>query len=974
MSKGATGRVAQTPMMAQYLRAKAEHPDAILLFRMGDFYETFFEDAEVLSRVTSIVLTSRNAGDPDPIPLAGFPWHSAEGHIAKLLAAGYRVAICEQVEEPGAGKKLLERKVVEVLSPGTALADSQLDASANNYLVALHADGDRFGIAIGDVSTGELWLGDLSESDAEEEIVRTQPAEILWTSDTHERVQRWLVRLERSPFQTELDVWRFGKEKGRRALEDHLGVATLDGFECGDLGPGLAAGGALLEYVRAQKQSELRHWNRIRRLRPGAGLVLDESTLRSLEILDPMPGATREATLVHVLDRTRTASGARRLRQELRRPSTDRNEILRRQDAIEALRPEAARGRLRDALGHTADVERILARLHCQRVSPRDLGALRSTLLYIPEITELIDELDPTRDILPWIEGDPEDGGIEPGDESEAFRAGRLGRELDAALADELPSGLGDGGVFRDSWDETLAESRSLARDAKGWIARLQQKEREETGIPNLKVGFNRVFGYFLEVTKAQHDKVPDHYQRKQTLVSAERYITPELKEFEEKVLGAEETAVRRERELWNALVARISEETTVLQSLSRQIAALDFLQSLADVSMRGAWVRPEIEEGPILELEDARHPVVERAIGSDRFIANDTHLDREERQLAILTGPNMAGKSTFLRQVGLLVVLAQIGCYLPVTSAKVGLCDRVFTRVGAQDSLARGQSTFLLEMVETSRILHHATERSLVLLDEVGRGTSTYDGLAIAWAVAEAISAEGTPRPRTIFATHFHELTILADRRPGVHNLNVQVKEWGDEIVFVRKVVPGGADRSYGIHVAQLAGIPDEVIGRAREVLAELEHEGRNRSARVAPGSSVRGSSPGTPGGPSPTAGLSAPGGPSPATRSSAPDGAPLERSGDVGVDLSGSPAGSTRNAPGGASPGASSGASGGAGEPGVPRQGGVRSQLSLFAPPEPEWVRELRRLDLDRLAPIQAWELLRRWQSEAEGGEGGG
>ena len=914
MSKGAVGRAAQTPMMAQYLRVKAEHRDAILLFRMGDFYETFFEDAELLASITGIALTSRNAGDPNPIPLAGFPWHSAEGHIAKLLAAGHRVAICEQVEEPGVGKKLLERKVIEVLSPGTALADSQLEATANNYLVALHADGGRFGLAVGDLSTGELWLGDLEAHEAEEELVRLLPAEILWTGETHRHAERWMARLERRPFSSELDAWAFGRERGRRVLEEHLGVATLDGFECGDLGPGLAAGGALLEYVRGQKQSELGHWNRVRRLRPGDGLVLDESTLRSLEILDPMPGATREATLVHVIDRTRTSVGARRLRQELRRPPSDREEILRRQDGIESLRPEATRARLREALQHTADVERILARLHCQRVSPRDLGALRETLLRVPELEAIVQELDPAGTVLPWIEGESAEwdefsgtGGITssdlppdapaPGPVSDAARITRLGEGLHAALSDELPVSLADGGVFRDSWDETLAESRSLARDAKGWIARLQQKEREATGIPTLKVGFNRVFGYYLEVTKTHHDKVPEHYQRKQTLVSAERYITPELKEFEDKVLGAEETAVRRERELWNELTARISEETQVLQTLSREIGALDFLQSLADVSMRSSWVRPTVVDEPVLRLENARHPVVEKAIGADRFIANDTDLDREEHQLAVLTGPNMAGKSTYLRQVGLLVVLAQIGSYLPVSSAVIGLCDRIFTRVGAQDSLARGQSTFLLEMVETSRILHHATERSLVLLDEVGRGTSTYDGLAIAWAVAEAISAPGTPRPRTVFATHFHELTVLAERRPGVHNLNVQVKEWRDEIVFVRKVVPGGADRSYGIHVAQLAGVPEGVIARAREVLADLEREGRKRTGRVVP----RGG------------------------------GESAERLGP---------------------------------EP------SSDSQLSLFAPPEPIWVRELRGLDLDRIAPIEAWELLRRWKEEAGSG----
>jgi DNA mismatch repair protein MutS len=861
------GAPAETPMMTQYLREKAAHPGAILLFRMGDFYETFFEDAETLSRVTGVALTSRNSQDPDPIPLAGFPWHSAETHVSRLLEAGHRVAICEQVEEPGKGKKLLERRVVEVLTPGTTVGESQLEAGANNFLVAVRLEGERVGLAAADVSTGEMLLGDLTAEEAREELIRLAPVELLSVDGDGARIEPWLESLERRPFRTSVDVWRFGRDRARRALLDHLGVATLDAFECEDLGPALGAAGALLEYAREQKQADLGHLRRLRRIRPADGLILDESTLRSLEILEPMPGATRESTLLHVLDETATAGGARRLRAALRRPFADPEAIVQRQEAVASLLESSIRSRLAGHLKATSDLERILARLHCRRAAPRDLAALRQTLRAAPKIEEIA-------------------GGLSGRGSIRALRpvlCEGLAEELERALRDDPPAALTDGGVFRDEWDAALAEHRSLARGAKSWIARLQEEERQRTGIPNLKVGYNRVFGYYLEVTKAHHDKVPDRYQRKQTLVGAERYLTPELKEFEQKVLTAEEDAARRERELFEALCERIRGETASLQELAARLAEIDLARGLAEVAARGGYVRPRITWERRISIRDGRHPVVERALGADRFIPNDSELDTEARQLAILTGPNMAGKSTYLRQVGLLVVMAQIGSFVPAVEAEIGICDRVFTRVGAQDALAKGQSTFLLEMIETSRILHHATPASLVLLDEVGRGTSTYDGLAIAWAVAEAIADPASARPRTIFATHFHELTRLADGENGVHNLNVQVKEWGDRVVFVRKVVEGGADRSYGIQVARLAGVPEPVIQRAREVLAGLER---------------RASRPGSP---------------------------PGRR-----------------------------------GEPVPP------AQLSLFPGPEPAQLAELRRLDLDRMPPLDALALLHRWKAE--------
>ncbi len=816
MTRERTGQrsATESPMMTQYLRAKAEHPGSILLFRMGDFYETFLEDAHVLARETGIALTSRNPKDADPIPLAGFPWHSAEGHIAKLLRAGHRVAICEQVEEPGAGKKLLERRVVEVLSPGTTLGDSLLEASSNNFIAALRLDGARVGLAAADVSTGELRVGDLGREEAGEELARLAPSEIILVESERETLDPWLAALDlpRAPFRTYLDPWRFGRERAMRALLEQLRVASLEPFECEDLGPSLGAAGALLEYAREQKQSELGHLRLLRRIRPNEGLVLDESTLRSLEVLEPMPGASRDSTLVAVLDETKTAAGARFLRAALRRPLRDRAAIEARQRGVTAWLDLAKRSALRAALAETSDLERILARLHCGKSGPRDLAALRNSLRVAPRVESLRDAVESATGLPTFATGP----------------LNELAAMLGSALVDDPPTSLADGGVFRDEWDAELGEVRSLARDAKGWIARLQEEERRATGIPGLKVGFNRVFGYFIEVSQSQLGKVPERYTRKQTLAGAERYLTPELKEFEEKVLRAEESQLRRERVLFDQLCARIKEETAALQRLAAALAQLDFLQALSEVAARYEWTLPELRDDLCLEIREGRHPVVELAVGRDRFVPNDLLLDGEAQQLVVLTGPNMAGKSTYLRQIGLLVLLAQIGSYVPAREAKIGLVDRIFTRVGAQDALARGQSTFLVEMIETSRILHHAGRRSLVLLDEVGRGTSTYDGLAIAWAVSEALAAVDGPRPRTIFATHFHELTRLAREGNGVINRNVEVKEWGDRVVFLHRIVDGGADRSYGIHVASLAGVPDTVIARAREVLSHLEDGAR--------------------------------------------------------------------------------------------------------------------------------------------------
>jgi DNA mismatch repair protein MutS len=813
---------AESPMMGQYLRAKAEHPDALLLFRMGDFYETFFEDAHLLARDTGVVLTSRNAGDPEPIPLAGFPWHQAETYVAKLLRAGHRVAICEQVEEPGKGKKLLARRVTEVLSPGTTLNDGVLAAGSDNFLVALKIEGDRVGLAAADISTGRFFLGDLDPERAREELARLAPAEVLVPRDSADASAPLLRDLVAAPFRSESEPWEFARDRGRRLLLEQFAVHSLDAFEAEELGPALGAAGALLEYARKQKQSELKHLLPPQLLRPDEGLILDDATLRSLEILEPMPGGDAASTLFAVLDRTLTPGGTRRLRRELRRPPARAPEIRTRQEAVGALLDGRLRAGFRLALKGVADLERILGRLHCGRAQPRDFSALRTTLRAVPELGRLATAA-PAGTPLPSF------GALE---------LPALRDRLNAALDDQPPALLSDGGVFREGWDPRLDELRGMARDAKSWVARLQEEERASTGIGGLKIGFNRVFGYYLEVTQSQLARVPERYQRKQTLTGAERFVTPELKEFEAKILHAEEESLRLERELFEALGAGVRAQTAELQRLASAISELDFLQALAEAAAGGRWVCPSLSEEPVLHIRDGRHPVVEQALGPGKFVANDTDLETIERPIAILTGPNMAGKSTYLRQVGLIAVLTHLGSFVPAREAEVGLCDRVFTRVGAQDALARGQSTFLVEMIETSRILHHATARSLVLLDEVGRGTSTYDGLAIAWAVAEALESPHGPRPRTLFATHFHELTRLATPGRGFVNLNVEVKEWGDRVVFLRRVVEGAADRSYGIQVARLAGVPDPVIERAKEILLGLERRG---SAAAEPGPEAR-------------------------------------------------------------------------------------------------------------------------------------
>ncbi len=810
--RGAGRRAATaTPMMAQYLELKQQAGDAILFYRMGDFYEMFFEDAEIAARVCDLTLTSRNKADPDPIPMAGVPWHSAEPHLQRLLHAGHRVAICEQVERPG-GRGLMERAIVEVLTPGTTLAEHLLAQGRNNNLVAVVPGRERWGLAAADISTGEFTLGEITPSELSAELDRLAPRELLFPRERRDEPHLAAhLREHRDLFQAPLDGWLFSASRARKVLLEQWGVASLEPFGIDHLTLGIAAGGALVAYAREQRRAPLTHLQAPQALRPADGLQMDESTLRNLEVLESLTPGARQSLLA-VVDRTQTPMGSRLLRRTLARPLLEVAAIRARHRAVEAL--VADRGlleKLRALLARVGDVERLVARLHTAPARPRDLARLRDSLAPWPELAAAAEEIAAR---APFPRGA---GGSD---------FAQLRDELDRALVPD-PFRAPGGEAIRPGYDAELDEQRDLAQGGERWLAQVQQREREATGIPSLKVGHNKVFGYYIEVTKAHLARVPEAYERKQTLVGAERFVTPELKEWEERILSAREAARERQERLLEALRARTVSATRELQRAAETAAQWDLLAGFAQRAIEGRYVCPEVDEGDEIRITGGRHPVVERFLEGETFVPNDVELDGRGRQILIITGPNMAGKSTYLRQVGLLVLLAQAGSFIPAEQARIGLADRLFTRVGAGDRIAAGQSTFLVEMIETSRILHQATSRSLVLLDEVGRGTSTFDGLAIAWAVAEHLRDRPLRRPRTLFATHFHELTELARRREGYCNLNVQVKEWQDRVIFVRRVVPGAADRSYGVHVAQLAGLPEAVLARAREILGLLEEHG---------------------------------------------------------------------------------------------------------------------------------------------------
>ena len=802
--------MAETSAMAQYADAKRRYPDALVFFRMGDFYEMFHEDAKLASKVLGLTLTARDR--ERKVPMAGVPVKAVEGYLQRLLARGHKVAICEQMSDPKTTKGLLEREVVRVMTPGTITEDGALDPRESNFLLAVNppkakARKARVGLAWVDLSTGRFLVAELPPEDLMDELARIQPVELLLPESDEGTALSVEVAKHLRVAVTYVPPWTTDGESGVRALKEHFRVASLRGFGMERMPAAQGAAGAVLEYLRETQLTSLGHVTKIERHDPTGTLLLPSTTRRRLDLVRRADGS-HDMTLVSVLDRTRTAMGGRLLRDWILAPLTDRAAIDRRLDGVEEFVKDGfLRRDLRDVLANIRDVERILARVAVHRANARDLLSLGQSLEVLPPLKALLQDaysraLADLRDRVHCFED----------------LAGLLAR----AIADDPPTSLTEGGLIRAGYDANLDELRDLSRNAKDWIARYQAREAERTGIPSLKVGFNKVFGYYLEVTHAHRDKVPEDYQRKQTLTNAERYVTPELDEYERKVMSADERA----RDLEQRLFAALREETAAcipdLQAVAAVLAELDTLASLAEVASARDYVRPELLEDRTLELRDARHPVVEAALSEgDRFVPNDTELDGDKR-IALITGPNMAGKSTYIRQTALIVLMAQMGSFVPASKARIGLCDRLFTRVGADDDLARGQSTFMVEMSEAAYILNHATSRSLVILDEVGRGTSTFDGIAIAWALTEYLSE--VIGARTLFATHYAELTRLTDELDSVKNLNVAVREWGDSIVFLRRIQPGATDRSYGIHVARLAGVPEAVVERARGILKGLE------------------------------------------------------------------------------------------------------------------------------------------------------
>jgi DNA mismatch repair protein MutS len=817
MSVSGMSSPTQTPLMQQYREIKGRHQNAILFFRMGEFYEMFYDDAETASRVLGLTLTSRNNGGAAEVPLAGVPVKAAGDYVRRLVQQGFRVAICEQVEDPKAAKGIVKREVIETVTPGVAFADDLLDGARNNFICALsvasgkrdavHGD-DAVGVAAADVSTGEVRLILATVSALDPLLARLSPRELLVATGS-------TVPLPPSRSEaliTERDAWEFDEPLAREDLARQYGVLSLDGMGvAADDGPAISAAGALLRYLRELQPSGLPQLARPIVERPGGVMPLDEMTRRNLELVESLRGGGTEGTLLSVLDRTSTPMGARLLRQWLLAPLANRTAIDARLDAVASLVTDPiARDAMRDALDDVRDLERLAAKAASGRSTPRELRALGDSLVALPAVVAALQR----------VASDGRLGEIL----AQWDDAAELAAEITSTLVDRPPIAIGDDSTIAHGFDANLDHLRELRDGGKDAIARIQAEEKARTGIASLKIGFNKVFGYYIEVTNSNLHLVPADYQRRQTITSGERFVTPALKSYEENVLTAAEQIETRERELFDTLRTKTGKQIDRLQRIARAIAELDVLSTLADVAAREGYVRATMTDDFDLEIVAGRHPVVERMMPRDKFIPNDLLLTRDGGRMIILTGPNMAGKSTVLRQIGLIALMAQIGSFVPASSARIGVVDRIFTRVGASDNLVRGQSTFMVEMSETSAILHTASDRSLVLLDEIGRGTATYDGVSIAWAVTEHLHEH--VGCKTVFATHYHELTQLSEDLEGLRNFNVAVREVGDQILFLHRLQPGGADRSYGIEVGRLAGLPTPVLQRAREILTVLEGE----------------------------------------------------------------------------------------------------------------------------------------------------
>ena len=803
---------ASTPMMNQYFRIKDQHRDCLLLFRLGDFYEMFGEDAVIGSKELEITLTSRDRGKKERIPLCGIPWHALDSYLPKLLTKGYKVAICEQVEDPRNAKGLVDREVVRIVTPGTVVESSALDSRSNNYLMSVLEREGAYGLSFVDISTGEFVSTEVEGEDAAGKVLtefsQHMPREVLVPEsfDVEDIVQEFGHTNARL---TRIEDFTFIREAAESLVRRHFRLQSLDGLGLADRPLAVSSAGAVLRYLESTQKRDLGFLSPPRFFSASDKLVLDQATMRNLELIRNVRDGSQDNTLLSVLDRTLTPMGSRTLKRWLTEPLTDIRAISSRHDAVEELvRDLPLRSELADSLGGVRDLERLVSRAIHGSANARDLISVRACLEAVPAMRESLRgaECDALRALVDRL--------VDVSD-----IAGLIGR----SISDDPPATLRDGGMIKDGFDPDLDELRKVSRDGKKWIASLERSERERTGIKSLKLGFNNVFGYYIEVSKPNLSKVPSEYIRKQTLSTGERFVTPELKEREETILAAQERMNTIEYDIFMRILGEVAGHGQKVRGVAKAVAELDVLRSFAEVAVGHGYSRPIVDEGESIVLKDSRHPVVERVI-TGAFVPNDAHLDVGLNRLTILTGPNMAGKSTYLRQIALVVVMAQAGSFVPAAEARLGVVDRIFTRVGAFDDLSRGQSTFMVEMTELANILNCATRRSLILLDEVGRGTSTFDGLAIAWAVAEHLYEDSKVGAKSLFATHYHQLTELADSLEGVKNCSMAVKEQGSEVVFLRKVVPGRANRSYGIQVARLAGVPEDVVTRAEEVLSDIE------------------------------------------------------------------------------------------------------------------------------------------------------
>ena len=800
-----------SPMMQHYLQTKEEYPDCILFYRLGDFYEMFFEDAKIVSRELELTLTGKSCGQEERAPMCGVPFHAYESYMNRLVAKGYKVAICEQMEDPKQAKGMVRREVIRVVTPGTNINEQALDEGKNNYIMCIVSLSDQFGVATADVTTGDFFVTEVdSKRRLLDEIYKFSPTEVVCNEalfmsgldidDLKNRVGIVLYSLEN---------WYFDDSLCENTLKEHFRVNSLEGLGLADLECGMIASGSLLKYLYETQKNSLEQISAIHPYTTGKFMVLDSSTRRNLELVETLREKAKRGSLLWVLDKTKTAMGARMLRSFVEQPLIEKEEIEGRLDAIEELMQRAIdREELREYLNPVYDLERLLTRITYQSANPRDLTAFKSSIGMIPHI----------RGILLELQSKEIQGICEDMDTLED-----LYTLIDAAIEEEPPITVREGGIIKDGYHEEIDRLREAKSQGKNWLAELEAKEREKTGIKNLKIKFNKVFGYYLEVTNSFKDLVPDYYTRKQTLTNAERYITPELKEMEDMILGAEDKLVQLEYELFRELREQIAKNVVRIQKTAKALAKIDVFASLALISEQNHYCRPSLNQNGRIDIKNGRHPVVEKMINNDMFIANDTYLDNQKNRISVITGPNMAGKSTYMRQTALIVLMAQIGCFVPAETADIGIVDRIFTRVGASDDLASGQSTFMVEMTEVANILHHATPKSLLILDEIGRGTSTFDGLSIAWAVLEYIADTKHVGAKTLFATHYHELTELEGKLAGVKNYCIAVQEQGEDIIFLRKIQRGGADHSYGVQVARLAGLPPKVIKRSNQILKQL-------------------------------------------------------------------------------------------------------------------------------------------------------